>query len=71
MISSIDLDLCTECGRCIDICPMDVLRFDESMHKPIVRYPEDCMTCFSCEENCPADCIIVGPFKVPTPLLTE
>jgi NADPH-dependent glutamate synthase beta subunit-like oxidoreductase len=26
-------------------------------------YPEDCMTCFTCELNCPYDAIYVHPFK--------
>ena len=71
MIDKIGLDLCSGCGLCVDICPMDVLRMDEAMQKPVIRYPEDCMTCFSCEDICPVNCIIVGPFRVPTPLLTE
>lgn len=71
MISQIDLELCNGCGRCADVCPMDVLRVDVMTHKPAVRYPEDCMTCFACEEICPVKCILVGPFRVPTPLLSH
>ena len=67
MIRSINLDKCNGCMICVDVCPMDVLRLDEVMKKPVIRYPEDCMTCYNCELGCPLDCIDVDPFQVPIP----
>ena len=31
--------------------------------KSIAVYMDDCMTCFNCELNCPADAIFVHPYK--------
>jgi len=33
-----------------------------------IAYPEDCMTCYDCEVQCPADAIKVHPFKEILPL---
>jgi NAD-dependent dihydropyrimidine dehydrogenase PreA subunit len=52
-------------GSCTEACPMDVLRMDEMMHKPVIRYPEDCMTCYNCEISCPRGAISVDPIKKP------
>ena len=65
MINRIDANKCEGCGACIDVCPMDVLRIDDMMKKTVIRYPEDCMTCFNCERACPRGCIDVGPFHMP------
>ncbi|MFC1970433.1 ferredoxin family protein [Chloroflexota bacterium] len=68
VISRIDLDLCTGCGICVDMCPTDVLRIDEATQKPVARYIENCMTCYNCERECPTGCIDVSPFQkiIPT-----
>ena len=64
MIDKIDGEKCTGCGTCIDSCSMDVVRFDENQEKATIKYPEDCMTCYSCERDCPEDAIYVGPERV-------
>ena len=33
-----------------------------------ITYPEDCMTCFDCEVNCPSKAITVHPFKEVMPM---
>ena len=60
-IRKIDYDLCTECGICAEICPMDVLRIDEETNKPFIAYLRDCQSCFLCEMDCPAEAIYVTP----------
>lgn len=65
MIKRIDTVRCDGCSVCVEVCPMDVLRIDEIMEKAVIRYFEDCMTCFNCERACPRDCIDVGPFHLP------
>jgi len=67
MIKMINTDQCNACMVCVDVCPMDVLRVDEYMQLPVIRYPEDCMTCYSCELQCPKACIVVDPFREPIP----
>lgn len=48
----LDLDKCTGCGRCFDICPMDVFRMDYVRGKSIIAYPEECQICGQCVINC-------------------
>ena len=69
MISIINLDACDGCGVCVDVCPTDVLIIDEVRQKPVVRYVEDCMTCYNCEIECPSACIDVSPFRKPVPAI--
>jgi NAD-dependent dihydropyrimidine dehydrogenase PreA subunit len=42
---------------------MDVIRMEEG--KPTISYPEDCMTCYNCEVECPNHCVYVEPFRKP------
>ena len=65
MIKRIDAQKCEACGACVEVCPMDVLRMDEMMKTAVIRYPEDCMTCFNCERACPCGCVDVDPFHMP------
>ena len=37
-IEKIDHDLCTGCGICVDICPMDVIRMKEDGEKAVIKY---------------------------------
>ncbi|MGD9123751.1 MAG: 4Fe-4S binding protein [Desulfarculaceae bacterium] len=47
---------CNRCGICIDMCPMDVLRFsDEGL--PFMRYRDDCWYCDVCVFVCPRKAI--------------
>ena len=63
MIERVDHEKCIACGTCVEICPMDVFRQDEASGQSLVRYPRDCQTCYSCELECPASAIRVGPFR--------
>ena len=62
-IQPIDNDLCTGCGICVETCPMDVIRMNESGTKAVVRYVNDCMLCYMCELDCPEDAIYISPEK--------
>ena len=62
-IEKIDHDLCTGCGICAEICPMDVIRMDEETNKAEIRYQEDCMLCEFCVLDCPEKAITVTPEK--------
>jgi len=59
MIRTIDRKLCSDCGLCYRICPLDV--FSQLGGMTFINYSEDCMTCFVCESMCPEGAIFVGP----------
>ncbi len=67
-IQKIDYDLCTDCDICYEICPMDVFR--KVGPKIYISYDEDCMCCYLCELDCPADCIYVSPERSREPVHT-
>lgn len=61
-INRIRDELCTGCGTCVEICPMDVLRMDVEKGKAFIKYIQDCQSCFLCERDCPEEAIRVIPF---------
>ena len=48
-----DMDLCTSCGICAEVCPDDVLRMVGEDERPEVVYPEECWNCGICMIDCP------------------
>ena len=59
----VDSDLCTSCGECVELCPMDIIRLnDEGL--PYQKYDE-CWYCKVCEEDCPEEALVMDlPFLV-------
>ena len=47
-----DLNKCIGCRNCVDVCPMDVFRFNEEQNKSIIAYPENCQNCGQCYVYC-------------------
>jgi NAD-dependent dihydropyrimidine dehydrogenase PreA subunit len=45
-----DLELCTGCGICVDVCPHAV--FARNSHVVHVVRPDACMECGACQVNC-------------------
>jgi len=62
MTCHIEHERCTGCKKCYEVCPLDIIAWDEKKNKPYVAYPEECQLCFICQEECPAEAIKV---KVP------
>lgn len=52
-------DKCIGCKKCVDACPMDVLTWDDEHRQVDITNFIDCITCFNCELNCPADAMYV------------
>lgn len=50
----INIDRCTGCGSCIDVCPMDAISLVEG--KAVIDL-DKCTNCHACESACPADAI--------------
>lgn len=48
----LDVNKCTGCRNCVEICPMDVFYFNETAHKSVLAYPENCQSCGQCFVNC-------------------
>jgi len=60
-LPKINLDRCTGCGRCIAICPAQVLT--QRNGKAYLHTPVRCTYCSACEEVCPEDAIAL-PFLI-------
>ena len=52
--SAIDGELCTDCGECIEICPMDAIKDEDSVFMVMV---ERCIGCGLCVDRCPVEAI--------------
>lgn len=73
MIETIEIDKCTGCGVCDDVCPADVIHMEPTTvpadlaglrmidRLPVIRFREHCITCFSCEIFCPEQIVDVHP----------
>ena len=55
----ISTDLCSCCGMCVNFCPVDVFRMDNSSGKKTVQIenPSDCWACDTCVGQCPSNAI--------------
>ena len=62
MTSKIDYRLCTGCKICYEVCPLDIIAWDNEKELPYNAYPDECQLCFICQEECPDEAIKV---KVP------
>ncbi len=62
----VDSGRCNGCGVCVDTCPCDCLRIDETTGIAALRYPDDCWYCGCCEIDCPAEAISASlPYQIP------
>jgi NAD-dependent dihydropyrimidine dehydrogenase PreA subunit len=60
MIELIYQDLCSGCGKCVEVCPTNTLRLD-TQAKPQIVDQQACQTCFMCELYCASDALYVDP----------
>lgn len=63
MIEFINEDTCTNCNRCVEICPTDV--FEQGSPVPVIARLDDCTSCMNCELYCPTDSVYVSPIREP------
>ncbi|EHQ91194.1 mercury methylation ferredoxin HgcB [Desulfosporosinus youngiae] len=55
----INSDLCTGCGRCLEVCPHNVFLLKDK--KSVIVDKDQCMECGACVKNCPFDALEVKP----------
>ncbi len=51
----VDVEKCTGCEECVDICPVEVFEMQDEKSVPVNA--EECMGCESCVESCEAEAI--------------
>jgi adenylylsulfate reductase, subunit B len=56
MSIKVDKQKCIACGKCINICPGNLLERDAS-ERANIKYPKDCWGCAACLKECPAGAI--------------
>lgn len=60
-IPEIDLEKCTGCGSCVELCPTGAVALVDG--KVVVLRPDDCRYCTDCETVCPSGAIRC-PFEI-------
>ena len=50
-------DKCTNCGKCVEICPVEAITKGEKKH---IIDAEKCVDCGQCEGECPTGAIEPG-----------
>ena len=55
MMYEIKRDLCSACGLCIDVCPIEAI--SDIGHYKID--PDICISCGLCQESCPSMAIVI------------
>jgi NAD-dependent dihydropyrimidine dehydrogenase PreA subunit len=70
VIEFINSDTCTDCGKCVEVCPTDVFEPGAGGLPQIARL-DDCTSCMNCELYCPTDSIYVSPIRTPEPDLDK
>lgn len=55
---AIDVDECTGCGLCVDVCEQDVLDLVDDIATIVNK--DDCTGCSDCAEECPTEAITMG-----------
>jgi NAD-dependent dihydropyrimidine dehydrogenase PreA subunit len=54
----LDVDKCTGCTMCVQVCPHAVLAMADGKAEIVDR--DACMECGACAKNCPEDALTVG-----------
>ena len=52
----IDRNKCIGCRQCIDVCPGNIIRINDS-GKAYLKKKDDCWSCVSCVKECPVSAI--------------
>ena len=50
-------EACRGCEMCVDVCPTDVVAYNQATKKAEVKKVEDCIACLSCAYLCPSGAV--------------
>ena len=56
MAVRIDLEQCTGCGQCVEICPVTAIKIEKE--KAVINKSE-CVDCGNCVDECPNGAIML------------
>jgi adenylylsulfate reductase subunit B len=63
--------LCKNNGKCVEICPSDVMFVNKETNFSFNLEPDMCWECFSCVKACPEHAIAMRPYADISPMLSE
>ena len=56
MAAIVDIEKCTGCGDCVEVCPVEVITLENE--KAVVD-GENCIDCEACVTECPTEAISI------------
>ncbi len=59
---------CDGCGKCVDICPSDIMHIDTTYRRAYNIEPNFCWECYACVKACPQHAIDVRGYADFAPL---
>ena len=54
MAAKVDADICTGCGICVDLCPLEAISLKDDF---VIIDQDNCTECGLCVDECPNDAI--------------
>jgi NAD-dependent dihydropyrimidine dehydrogenase PreA subunit len=57
----VDSVQCNGCKKCLDVCFVNAIGWDEIRKRPVLAYPEDCQICACCERACKQEALEIIP----------
>ncbi|MGA7476024.1 MAG: 4Fe-4S dicluster domain-containing protein [Thermoplasmata archaeon] len=63
--------LCKNNGKCMEVCPSDIMVINKLTNFSYNLEPDMCWECFSCVKICPEHAISMRPYADISPLLSE
>jgi NAD-dependent dihydropyrimidine dehydrogenase PreA subunit len=62
----IDIERCTGCGTCVDVCPEKVFELQEEEEKKVSKVVagDRCFACRACEVRCPERAMAITGFEI-------